>query len=169
MPIDIRSNWGQNKAGKSDINEQVVDSAEVLLKCCEYLSRLVSPKTFRFSSFALLKFERTPTDGSKHGMRIMLGGDDNYLPTVDETIVWQVFGYVGNVKDRRTVNVIIRHILHTFKGDRSGTGETFINGKPLWKPEYGGLTVDDIWQDTELYKKEYADAQSFYTYKGGKE
>lgn len=142
MAIDFRSVWGSNKCEKSDINKRVVDATEVVMRACQTIGNLVAPKMFKCIGFTLLQFDRKPSSGSRHSMKIMHGDSDDYCKTVDETVVWQVTGYVGDPKDKNMINVVIRHIFHTFDGDRSGNGETFINGKPLIKPEYGGLVLE---------------------------
>jgi len=124
-------------------NLRLAHATYTLLEAIRILDWLVKPKHFIFSDAKLREFSRISVDGSHHYLRAV---DDE---PIAETTEWQVFGQVGD----RIVNVIARSTFHTHAENRSGSTDFFINGKPNMRPEYGGVTVDDIWQATGLHKQ----------------
>jgi len=124
-------------------NLRLAHATRTLLEAIRILDWLVKPKHFVFSDAKLREFSRISVDGSQHHLRAV---DDE---PIDETAEWQVFGQVGD----RIVNVIARSTFHTHAENRSGSTDFFVNGKPYMKPEYGGVTVDDIWQAAGLHKQ----------------
>jgi hypothetical protein len=132
-----------------ELNERVADATEALLKTITVLDNLAKPKQFVLSHADLLQFEQKPSMRSRHTIMV-----DGYTP-VEEIVKWQVTGKIGE----RFVNVVVYHLFHTFKGNRSGNGEYFINGKTTKKPEYGGITLEDIWDDNHKwdYKLDFVD------------
>lgn len=139
----INSAW-VHEDGKTEINARVADATEALLKTITILDELAKPKQFNLSSANLCRFDQLPSNGSRHSVRVQ----DDIL--VDEIVKWQVYGNIGG----RIVNVVVYHLFHTHKDNRSGSGEFFINGKTDRKPEYGGITLDDVWQDNDKWKYE---------------
>ena len=123
--------------------QQVRLSTESLLKAIRMLGEMAKPKHFDMSSCSLIRFEALPSNGKRHGIRVV---DD--LP-IDEVYTWQVWGSIGG----RTVNIISEYIFHTHKENRSGSGEWHVNGKDAYlREDMGGLAIDDIWQDNNEWK-----------------
>ena len=143
--------------GKDDsIYDRVAGATETVFRTLRVLEDFAKPKAFTFHDASLIAFTVKPASGFQHHVRV-----EGYTP-IDEIDRWQIFGSIGD----RTVNVVAEHIFHTHKDNRSGSGEYFINGKPLMKPEFGGVTLDDIWQDSEKWKP-YATRMGFYTVGAG--
>lgn len=124
--------------------ERVCDATESLLKAITILDDLAKPKQFNLSSAQLLQFDRIPSNGSRHHVRV-----EGEKP-IDEIVGWQIYGHIGD--SDRIINCKVYHIFHTQEDNRSGSGEFFINGKTDCKPEYGGITLDDIWQDANKWE-----------------
>lgn len=121
---------------------QVAGATNTLLKAIHMIDSLVAPKRFNLSGAYLRRFETQDNGFSRHSLRVV---DDS---PIDEISEWQVVGTVGD----RIVNVIAQGIFHTHRSNRSGNHEYIFNGKPHHRPEYGGITIDDIWQEAGLYK-----------------
>lgn len=133
-----------------DINLiQVAGATETLLKGINIIDYLVKPKKFSLTSAYLRCFESKDNGFSNHRVKVM---DDN---PVDEISEWQI---IGTVREH-IVNIVVRGIFHTHQHNRSGNHEFTINGKPDFRPEYGGITVDDIWQESGIYKQ-FSEASS---------
>lgn len=130
----------------NELDERVSDSAEALLKTIGILDDLAKPKHFNLHNMALKQFDQLPSDESRHYVRVTCPKET----PVDEIVCWQVYGDIGG----RIVNVVAYHVFHTYINDRTGSGEYFINGKTDCKPERGGVTLDDIWQDNDKWKYE---------------
>jgi len=121
---------------------RVVGATNTLLRAIHMIDSLVAPKHFRLTGAYLRQFEAVDKGFDRHSMRVV--GDK----PIDEISEWQVIGTVGD----RIVNVIAYGVFHTHQKNRSGNYEYIFNGKPHFRPEYGGITIDDIWQETGLYK-----------------
>lgn len=133
-----------HETGEPDIKARVCDATESLLKTISILDDLAKPKNFKMGSTNLIRFDQLPSNGNRHSVSVM--GD---IP-IDEIVQWQVYGNIGD----KIVNVVVYHIFHTHKENRSGGGEYFINGKKDCKPEFGGITLDDVWQDNNKWQYE---------------
>jgi len=129
--------------GEDITRKRVAGATDTLLRAINVIDSLVKPKHFKLTGAYLRHFEVTENGASNHYLRVV---DDT---PIDEISEWQVIGTVGE----RIVNVIAQGIFHTHKNNRSGNYEYTFNGKPHYRPEYGGITVDDIWQETGLYKQ----------------
>lgn len=124
------------------LDMRVAGATATLLKALHAIDSLVKPKRFELHGAYLRRFEAKDNGFSRHSMRCV--GD---LP-IDEISEWQITGTVGE----RIVNVIVQGVFHTHQQNRSGNHEFTLNGKPNYRPEYGGITIDDIWQESGLYK-----------------
>lgn len=122
---------------------RVAGATETLIKAIHVIDSLVAPKRFSLTGAYLRCFETQDNGFARHSVKCE--GDE---PT-DEISEWQVIGTVGD----RIVNLIARGVFHTHKNNRSGNHEYLFNGKPNYRPEYGGVTIDDIWQESGLYKQ----------------
>lgn len=143
MPIKFRSISASESLNQEHnaVDVQVAQSAEVLLRAIECMSGLAKPKTLTISNVYLQRFEQVPSDESRHAIRIDSPADE----PVDEIAEWQIIGAVQG----RIVNVIAHGVFHTYKHNRSGNRELFINGKSIYlKPELGGVSLNAIWQDS---------------------
>ena len=128
--------------GEDVTRKRVSEATDTLLKAINKIDYLVAPKHFKLTGAYLRQFEVQENGSRNHSLRVE--GD---CP-IDEISEWQVIGTVGE----RIVNVIARGIFHTHKNNRSGGHEFIFNGKPDYLPEYGGATIEDIWQETGIYK-----------------
>jgi hypothetical protein len=123
---------------------RVSAATETLIRGINRLGELAKPHSFVYSSAYLMKFERKISDGYSHTLRV-----DDERP-VEEISRWQIFGTINN----RIANVVVEGTFYTSETNRSGHNEYLMNGKKLnHKPEYGGVTLDDIWQDNKKYEK----------------
>ena len=122
---------------------RVAGATNTLIRAIHMVDSLVAPKRFKLTGAYLRKFETQNNGFSRHALRCV--GDE----PIDEVSEWQVIGTVGD----RIVNVIAQGVFHTHQHDRSGSYEYIFNGKPHHRPEYGGITIDDIWQESGLYKQ----------------
>lgn len=122
---------------------QVAGATHTLIKALHVIDSLVVPKRFILNSAYLRRFEAVDKGFSNHSLRV--DGDN----PIDEISEWQVVGTAGD----RIVNVIAYGVFHTHQNNRSGGYEYLFNGKPFNRPEYGGVTVDDIWQESGLYQQ----------------
>jgi len=129
--------------GEDVVRKRVAEATDTLLKATNKIDYLVAPKHFKLTGAYLRQFEVQENGFRNHALRVE--GD---CP-IDEVSEWQIIGTVGG----RIVNVIAKGIFHTHKNNRSGGHEFIFNGKPNYRPEYGGATIDDIWQETGLYKQ----------------
>jgi len=126
-----------------DINrKRVAEATNTLLQAINKIDYLVAPKQFKLTGAYLRRFEVEEKGFANHAVRII--GDS----PIDEISEWQIIGTVGD----RIVNVIAQGIFHTHKENRSGNHEFTFNGKPNYRPECGGTTIDDIWQESGIYK-----------------
>ena len=125
-------------------------AVETFARTLDILSDLAAPKNFVYTGSQLRRMEQMSSDESQHKVRCVQPA----YPAIDEIVEWQVLGKIGD----KTVNVICCSIFHTYIGNRSGSRETTINGKEpgLWE-ELGGLTLDDIWQDSNKWKEVLSD------------
>ena len=128
--------------GKDIGRIRVAEATGALLQAINKIDYLVAPKRFNLTGAYLRRFEVQENGFTNHAMRVE--GDS----PIDEISEWQIIGTVGD----RIVNVIAGGIFHTHKENRSGNHEFIFNGKPDFRPEYGGATIDDIWQESEHYK-----------------
>ena len=128
--------------GKDIDRIRVAEATGTLLQAINKIDYLVAPKRFNLTGAYLRHFEVQENGFANHSMRVE--GDS----PIDEISEWQIVGTVGD----RIVNVIARGIFHTHKENHSGNHELIFNGKPNYRPEYGGATVDDIWQESGIYK-----------------
>jgi len=128
--------------GEDIIRKRVAEATDTLLKATNKIDYLVAPKHFKLTGAYLRQFEVQGNGFANHSLRVE--GD---CP-IDEISEWQIIGTVGD----RIVNVIAKGIFHTHKNNRSGGHEFIFNGKPNYRPEYGGATIDDIWQETGIYR-----------------
>ena len=127
---------------------QVECCTEALLRTIRRLDGFASPKQFRLSCSTLIRFVSLPSDERMHSVRVIAPPDK----PIDEVYVWQVTGDIGG----RIVNIVCEYIFHTYKRNRSGNGEWHINGKDAWlREDMGGLSIDDIWQDTDMWRPSY--------------
>ena len=125
------------------LHKRVALSAESLLRSVERIEALAGRKQFVLTNCRLLRFDRTPTNGRGHQLRVV--GDKPII----ETHVWEIYGNIQG----RIVNVISEYRFYTHEGNRSGHGEARLNGKDRsLKPEYGGVTIDDLWQHANLWR-----------------
>ena len=138
--VRVASNMGHD--GNTEIL-RVADSAATLIKAIHMIDSLVAPKRFHLTGAYLRRFEAVDNGFAHHSLRVE--GDK----PIDEISEWQVVGTVGD----RIVNVIAFGVFHTHQHNRSGNREYSFNGKPYLRPEYGGITIDDIWQESGLYKQ----------------
>ncbi len=122
---------------------QVVGATKTLLEAINIIDSLVAPKRFNLRDADLRVFEAKDNGFANHSIRV-----EGESP-IDEISEWQIIGTVGD----RIVNIVARGVFHTHQHDRSGNRELTINGKPNYKPEYGGINIDDIWQETGEYEK----------------
>lgn len=126
-----------------DINRiRVADATGALLQAINKIDYLVAPKRFNLKGAYLRQFEVQENGCSSHSLIV-----EDDVP-IDEVSEWQIVGTVGD----RIVNVIAKGIFHTHKENRSGNHELFFNGKPNFRPEFGGATLEDIWQESGIYK-----------------
>ena len=124
--------------------KQVAESANALLSAIASIERLAAPKQFRMMGCYLMRYDSLPSNGRNHYIRAV--GDE----PIDETYAWQITGTVGG----RVINAVAVTVFHTHKENRSGAWQRWINGKdPSLKPEYGGVTLDDLWQDADLWRE----------------
>lgn len=121
---------------------RAADATGTLLQAINKIDYLVAPKRFNLTGAYLRHFEVQENGFTNHSMRVE--GDS----AIDEISEWQIIGTVGD----RIVNVIARGVFHTHKENRSGNRELTFNGKPDFRPECGGATIDDIWQEAGIYK-----------------
>lgn len=128
--------------GEDVVRKRVAGATGTLLQAINKIDYLVAPKRFKLTGAYLRQFEVQENGFTNHSL--MVEGD---CP-IDEVSEWQIIGTVGD----RIVNVIAKGIFHTHKNNRSGGREFIFNGKPAYRPEYGGATIDDIWQESGLYK-----------------
>lgn len=117
--------------------------SQTLLRGMHIIDKLGKPKHFKPSFCHVLEFHIENNGFINHSMRV------NDYPPIDEIYSWQITGVIGE----RYINAVVRYIFHTFEGNRSGTGCFTINGKTDCLPKFGGITLDDIWQDTDNYKR----------------
>ena len=129
--------------GEDITRKRVAGATDTLLRAINVIDSLVMPKHFSLTGAYLRQFEAADNGFSRHSLRVV---DDT---PIDEISEWQVIGTVGE----RIVNVIAKGIFHTHRNNRSGNYEYTFNGKPHYRPEYGGITIDDIWQESGLYKQ----------------
>jgi hypothetical protein len=143
-----------------DINViRTAQSAKVLINGIETIERLVKPKKFNLSYATLLKSEVIHNGFNNHSVVVFAD-----IP-IDEIDVWQISGTVQD----KIINVVVEHVFHTHEQNRSGSGETTINGKDSsLKVEYGGVSLADIYQESGLYKQCYEKALSLGRYKNDK-
>ena len=128
-------------------NIRVAEAAAALLDGIHIIESLVYPKQFSTHFIKMLLFNRIKTGSERHKIHVL---DEQ---PIKETVSWHITGVAGN----RIVNAVITSIFYTSEFNRSGTREIFINGKPNYKPEFGGPTVEDIWQESGLYKQFFGD------------
>jgi len=128
---------------------RVAQASKSLIEGIQVIDSLAKPKQFNLSSAYLRRFDVEHNGKRNHSIYCT---DD--VP-IDEITEWQITGTVGD----RIINAIVKYIFHTHENNRSGSGEFIINGKPYIKPEYGGITLEDIYQESELYKQ-YDNTQS---------
>ena len=142
MATQIRVGFTNSAAGDV-LDKRVASSAECLLRSIGTIERLAGRKHFILNSCHLLRFDRSPTDGRGHQLHV-----DGDTPIV-ETCAWQIYGSVQG----RIINAVSEYRFFTHEGNRSGHGESYLNGKEQsLKPEYGGVTLDDLWQDADLWR-----------------
>lgn len=125
MTIRITSSWVHNEKGL----ELEGHLSDAILDCLSNMSRLAKPKQFKFTSLNIMRCE-------------VVNSPVNLL------VEFQIIGEIGS----RITNAIYCSIKHSYA--HYGYGERTINGKPAnLKPELGGVTLEDIWQDNELWKQ----------------
>jgi len=125
------------------LHERVTDSAESLLRAISRIERLAERKQFVLIDATLVRFDRLPANGRSHNLRVV--GD---RPVV-ETHAWQIYGTIQG----RFINAVSVYRFYTHEDNRSGHGESHLNGKDQsLKPQYGGVTLDDLWQDADLWR-----------------
>ena len=125
------------------LHKRVADSAEALLHSIGKIERLAGRRQFVLVSCQLLRFTRMTADGHSH--KVCVHGDK---PVV-ETHIWQIHGRIQG----RIINAISEYRFYTHEDNLSGHGESLLNGKDhSLKPEYGGVTLDDLWQDVNLWQ-----------------
>lgn len=129
--------------GEDVVRKRVAGATGTLLQAINKIDYLVAPKHFKLTGAYLRQFEVQENGSRHHSLRV-----EEDCP-IDEVSEWQIIGTVGE----RIVNVIAKGIFHTYKNNRSGGHEFTFNGKPDHRPEYGGATIDDIWQESGLYKQ----------------
>lgn len=129
--------------GEDITRKRVAGATDTLLRVINVIDSLVKPKHFKLTGAYLRRFETADNGFSNHHLRVV---DDT---PIDEISEWQVIGTVGE----RIVNIIAKGVFHTHQNNRSGNYEYTFNGKPNYRPEYGGITINDIWQETGLYKQ----------------
>jgi len=118
---------------------QVEQATRALLETIRRLDRFAKPKQFSLHHCQLLKFERVPSDGKMHRIKVEYPPDK----MIDEIFVWQIIGAIGD----KVVNVVSEWIFHTHENNRSGNTEWHINGKDAYlRKDLGGLSIEDIWQ-----------------------
>jgi hypothetical protein len=123
------------------VMEQVAGSAGALIRTLEVIDNLATPKHPIVQWISLKRFEQKNNGTSKH--RIIVGGDE--FEPIDEITEWDVSGMIGN----KRFDVTSIATFHTFKGNRSGSGEFLINGKELKREDCGGVALEDIWAKGE--------------------
>ena len=126
------------------LHKRVAGSAESLLRAVSRIEDLAGLKQFVFTSATLVRFDRNPTDG--HGRKPRTVAEKTI---VVETHAWQIYGSIQG----RIINAVSLYRFYTHEDNRSGHGESSLNGKSQsLKPEYGGVTLDDLWQDADLWR-----------------
>jgi len=138
----VREALNMGLGGNTEIL-QTVGATSTLIKALHMIDSLVAPKHFCLIGAYLRRFEAVDNGFSRHSLKI-----EGEKP-IDEISEWQVVGTAGD----RIVNVIALGVFHTHQHNRSGNHEYSFNGKPYLRPEYGGITRDDIWQESGLYKQ----------------
>jgi len=142
MTTQVRNPWLHSELD-DQLHKRVTGSAESLLRAVSRIEDLAGRKQFVFTSATLVRFDRQPSNG--HGHEFHVAGD---RPVV-ETHVWQIYGTIQG----RVINAVSEYRFYTHEDDRSGSGKALLNGKdPSLKPEYGGVTLDDLWQDADLWR-----------------
>ena len=125
------------------LHKRVAGSAESLLRAVSRIEDLAGRKQFVLTSATLVRFDRLPSNGRGHELHVV--GDK---PVV-ETHAWQIYGRIQD----RIINAVSLYRFYTHEDNRSGHGESSLNGKSQsLKPEYGGVTLDDLWQDADLWR-----------------
>ncbi len=133
MPIKFRAISVSESLNRkhNDIDVRVAEATGVLLQAIDTISRLAKPKNLTVTGCYLRRFEQVTSDESMHTIRIA---------------EWQILATIQN----RVVNVIAHGVFH------SGGRSLFINGKSIYiRPELGGVSLDDIWQDSNKWKEFY--------------
>ncbi len=137
--------WVRNhNESLGDLGDQVASATDVLLDAIRFIDNLAAPKHFNVQFVGLQEFKQEPT--SDEDFHVRVEWPEN--PAINEICEWEITGTIGG----KLVNVVVRHIFHTYKNDRTGSGETFYNGKTDYKPECGGLSLEDCWQKQEAVK-----------------
>ncbi len=144
------------------IYNRVCEATKCVLEALEILGNFARPKSFTFHGATLLAFEREASVYSERERWMHIDGDT----PVTETVCWQILGTIDN----RVVNVVVQNTFYTFKDNRSGNWEFRLNGKRHVRPQDGGFTIDDIWQDTGTWEKFVDNPQGLHIFNGkGKE
>ena len=143
MATQVRTGF-LNSALDDQLHKRVAGSAESLLRSIARIEALAERKQFTLTSCSLLRFDRQPSNGYGHELHVV--GD---RPIV-ETHVWQIYGTIQG----RIINAVSEYRFYTHEENRSGHGEAYLNGKARsLKPEYGGVVLDDLWQDANLWQE----------------
>lgn len=126
---------------KDVLNIRVAEASAALLNGIHIIESLVYPKQFETNFLKMLQFECKSTGLNQHKIKVH---DDQ---PIQETVSWHITG----VASGRIVNVVVTSTFYTFAENRSGHRVITINGKQNMKPEFGGITVEDIWQESGCY------------------
>jgi len=119
--------------------------AKVLLYGLEEIDRLVKPKQPHFRLMNLRKVEVRSSDGENH----LIQQVSPKMEPIEEEVEWQIIGKTGD----RVINVLVNGVCFTNPQHSCASLRIWINGKELGgPPEQGGLTLEDITQDTEAWR-----------------
>jgi len=142
--MTVKMTWGSRTVKvdeKLQWHDQWEDAFGLGFEVVRKIQELLAPKVFYLSHISIKDFE-TRDDSSKRGF-------GSLEPIIEITKV-QVIGnmIIDKKRHSRAINVSARSEFHTYKTNRSGQMFYFANGKKLHD-----LKLDDIWQDTDLWRE----------------
>ena len=145
--MTVKMTWGSWTAKVDEnlpLHDQWTNAFGLGFEVVRKIQELLAPKVFYLSRISIKDFE-TRDDSSKRGFEREFGSLE---PIIEITKV-QVMGnmIIDKKRHSRVINVSARSEFHTYKTNRSGQMFYFANGKKLHD-----LKLDDIWQDTDLWK-----------------